>query len=546
MINPLLSNDYYFPTFITTILLFLAINFRKIPLKITFGYFDLIVFILFMCGCVGTVMIETYNIYDFFLLICYLFTYLYAKIILTNWPEKFDILPSILSFVFFFEFILCILQLSDLQQSRNSFFKVTGSFITPAILTNFVCLSFPIISYWLKNNGWKFLNIAAFVMLIIICISTDSKLSWLVICVMLILEFDIHYLKYKRLLFYPSIIIVTTSVIYFIYLQKSTSSRFFILKTSVFLWFENFIYGVGIGKFEYAYNLFQSSYIESTAKKYPSLGAYVPVAYNEILQFCIETGIFGLVITIIIALFLYYNFKRYPKFLQNFVIILIIISLFSFPFHSVYTIVLIMLYSAAVTIYDTKTKTIYIKPIYVNICSLLLVMFLLFSSYQIQKSISFWSYLEKTHDKLNVNIVNNKTRPISNINDFQLSYAYILYKQGYYNESIHVLNKVRLKSSQMDIYTLLAMNYEKINDFGAAVYNYRLSSKLVPNLLKPKFLLMRLYLKEKKLDEAKKEANSIIRTPILIKNKQAEYILKTANKVLILKNAIVSEPVPEN
>jgi uncharacterized membrane protein HdeD (DUF308 family) len=233
MFNPLFANDYYFPGVLLLISLGIILFNNEKLTKISITMVDVMV-LFFAIYYIISVFLNsslTRNIYDFYFLICYLFIYLALKTIFEHGEKNITFLIFFLITIFIFEGVSAIVQFLGLHQSKNSFFNITGSFISPALLTNFLCILFPLLYQYLIKYRFELLAKLLFAFLALICFLTDSKLSWLVLGILLFYKLAKN-LKRTPIYVYVLCILSIYIIIHSIILQDSSTGRFLILRAS--------------------------------------------------------------------------------------------------------------------------------------------------------------------------------------------------------------------------------------------------------------------------------------------------------------------------
>ncbi|WP_158542203.1 O-antigen ligase family protein [Pedobacter chinensis] len=472
------------------------------------------------------------NVYDFYFLLCYVLTYGCIKVIATSDKKFLNILIIAILIIFTYEAILTMTQFFGFSKGKNSFFDVSGSFISPALLTNFMCLAFPLLDAYLMEKQQPKLAVLLFVSLSLVCFMTDSKLSWLVLAVLLVFRLVKSSKRQLPSFYFIAAFAALAFIIMAIFLQDSTSGRFLILKGTFSLWHENWFSGIGINQFDRHYNDFQAAHLMANPlSPYRYLASYVQVAYNDFLQIALELGVIGLVFLTYGIILTLSNWRRYPQYLQEAMLMIIIFAMFSFPLQTSSTLILCIIYFGLISTFHTPVSSTNIKTNLIKASFGAAGIILVFLSLKIQNAVMIWKLASRSPIVADHIRFKESVKVFENNKDFQLAFANILYLKKRYSASIAQLNKAALRSSSIDIYLLLAQNYEALGDIALAESNYVKSMTLVPAFLKPKFLLMMLYLKNRRLKDAKGIAGVILSSKIKIKNKESDYILTAAKKI---------------
>jgi tetratricopeptide (TPR) repeat protein len=541
MLDPLFINDYYFPAFVLiTLSILIILDKEKIP-KVPVTIIDVIVFLFALYFILRKSIYAplTPNIYDFYYLISYLLIYLCAKILYIQNRVSLRLFSILILIIFVFEGICVFAQLVEFQNSRNTFFKITGSFVSPAILTNFLCISFPLINEYLIKKGYPILAKLTLALLAIICFATDSKLSWLVLGIFVIYKL-VSNVKRIPAYVYIMALMAIVAIIYAISLQDSTSGRFLVLRTALSLLSENLISGVGIDQFDAKYNLFQGKFLLSQNNAtYNYMASYIEVCYNDFLQTVIEIGLVGIVFIVGTATVIYKRFKCYENYIKESIIIIISIALFSFPFQTSSSAALCIFYLGIISTNHSPLLNINaVDKITRGSLALISILFVILL-FEIQNALFIWRAAKQDTGITSEEKFIRASGVLSNNKDFQLSYANLLYLKKSYMPSIALLERAGTQSSKLDIFLLLALNYDAIGNTAGSEQNYKKCILLVPSLLKPKFLLMKLYLQNKRLSEAQQLARSIIGARVKVNNQEAAYFIKMSKKVIALKQPAI-------
>lgn len=114
-------------------------------------------------------------------------------------------------------------------------------------------------------------------------------------------------------------------------------------------------------------------------------------------------------------------------------------------------------------------------------------------------------------------------------------------KQGAFEQALFKYNHSKLFTSDPEIYFKSGICYERLGNVDSAVSSYRQSAMLDPNKMKPRFALMRLYLKMADTVSAVRMAKEIISMPVKIATEQADRYQRRARQ-LLKKTAILNKP----
>jgi O-antigen polymerase len=234
----------------------------------------------------------------------------------------------------------------------ESSFSVSGSFDNPGPFSNFlVCLLPVALGGFLyrekKLDYLKQLSLITAFSIVIVLILAKERTAWIAgsaclvwMCYPLlktrIANCGLINSSRKRLVSIFILLIVSAGFCYKIYLMKpdSVNGRILIYKISGFLVKDHYLTGIGIGRFSYYYNIYQSAYFARyPASPYSYLADNVQVAYCEYLQILVELGFVGLGLFL---LGLYFILKIPPRspfsqVARSVVRVSLICALFSYP-----------------------------------------------------------------------------------------------------------------------------------------------------------------------------------------------------------------------
>jgi tetratricopeptide (TPR) repeat protein len=290
-----------------------------------------------------------------------------------------------------------------------------------------------------------------------------------------------------------------------------------------------------VGNIHLIYNFYQGEFLlKQNNEVYNYLASYIEVAYNDFLQIAIEMGMFGVLFITSSLVLIFKNIKTYDDKTIEGIIVMAIIGFFSFPFQTSSTVALCCIYFASISSQHKPLLEINLRDRILKGLILLPSIWFMFLLFEIQNSLFIWKLSKQNIAILNQEKFVKTVEVLSNDKNFLVWYADILYLQKKHIQSIAILKRASTLSSKLDIFLLLALNYEAMGKMVASEQNYKKCILLVPSLIKPKFFLMKMYLQNKRLREAKKLALSIINTKLKINNNEADYMIKMSKKVIEL------------
>lgn len=462
---------------------------------------------------------------------------------------------------FLFLTLICGLEIfMGFQQAFNNNlsieFKVTGSFGSPAVYTNYLVCILPLtFSLFLIEERWRATKVLYLILvastLIILFAFCTSRLAWIAVLIQLGVFWHLQRNKSRESFRNNLIAIVIVGIVVtglLLYKKDSTSGRWFVITNTLSLLKEHSIAGIGIGSFDKAYNDYQESYFKTHQDAFHSnLASYVSFAYTEYVQFVLEVGIVGLV-GIVGATFKFYGLYRdvsgkereqtyldYGAFVSCITVLLL--ALVSFPFRvdctwTTFICVLGLIFDQRIV---RKFKIPFAVSFYALIILVIISLVPLLAFYSIQirwvelsnltksKTIS-WSVSKKIYQELYPGL---KQSP-----EFLEDYALRSYYNKSYSQSIDLLKQVNTFRSKYDNYLLLGMSYEQMHKPELAEKAYMKCNYMVPSLYASRFRLMMLYHKANNVDAARHWAKVIDRMPVKIPSHTVNSIKHNARNIL--------------
>lgn len=440
----------------------------------------------------------------------------------------------------------------DNSKQQNLLFSnyFLGVFDNPTKFTNYCMLFFPLIlkncsisNVLRKKDFLTILNLIIILLLTYILIKNNSRINLIFLSVICFFRLKISkiYLDFKRTLLTLAIIILSILTMNLFVIKKdSLNGRFLILNVTKNIINSNFWTGSGFNTYETKYNEFQGNYFAKNQNDYEILLAddnYV--AHNEFLQTFAELGIVGLSISLIVAFYIFknlnekkINFYTLPKF--DFIIILIILCLFSYPFRisetndAIFLNILILFPSK--NKYEKKFSTFNKKSLsssFTAFFSIILLSYTITYQYELYTWYNrcIFHFKHKKNTKQQYFLINHNK-------NFLYSEAVLNLREGKYTTSLSLLEKLEKIRKSTNICMLKAQVYKQLDKPIFVLKEYQKASNINPKLLKPKYEIMKYYKYLNETQNAKLWAIKIIKTPIKINTFTTEFIKERAVKVL--------------
>ena len=427
------------------------------------------------------------------------------------------------------------------------YFNINSSIFSILFSAHIVfCLSFLIIKK--SNTSW-----VLFFGLLCLLISTNGRAGWLgfLVAVFYVI-YNTHPNKFnlKKYLGLCLLLVgVAISSIFFIK-RNSTSGRFLIYKTSLNILKNNWVTGIGYGKFKVQYNLAQANYFvnNNIDSKEAFLADNTYYAFNDYLQFIIEFGFLGIVLLGILLAIIFLQISLTPKIVKyktlyvgcNGALISIAVgAMFSYPMQH-YIIQLCTLTSLLIvaTIIIKQQILSKLKLVCYKMYSLLLLGLIIFITglFCFKQIFSLKKQEAYNLQKIGYNtdaLLLHKQLANSKMADGELFYTYA--------QSLYITNKladakIMLQKSQVLVtfngqYILAANIENELKNYTKAEQYFKTAIYMVPNRMVSRKNLLDFYVQQKDTPNALLWANSILNMPIKVPSTITDNIKNTTQKI---------------
>ncbi len=576
--DPIFSYEYTYPCIMSIIffLIFIkkvrkkdkASNENGFTFSITILDLCLFLFVVF----IGYSLYRTYGFFqiqDFYKIFVTVFIYILLRVLLSyeDKDKTLNIIALFLVILAVTEVVISLLQfIGLLESSRSSYFRVTGSFSSPADYSNYICSILGIGFYYslgnkIKNNQYIHVCIhlsVAIILLIGILIFTQSRTAWVTSILIILIYFfiernNIFYKNLKRTFIKKRIIIVIIGIALITFVswtltikKSSTEGRMFIINNEFSILKENFLRGIGFGNFNSYYNNYQSSFFRNNPNSgYQKFASYVNVGYNEYLQISIEGGVIAMVFLGILLFRTIINIKKINSFSyikKGFLLSLIsllLLGVFSFPFRNTITLINFVIYMAVLGTLDTSIVNItkYFNKKYSLLCLSIIFIVLFITIYRTYNALTLWQEMNnyskvKEINKETIKKIYKKTYPeLCNNEAFLQSYSQFLFSTGNIQESTHLLKLATIYSGYYLIYVGIGRNYLKMGKNQKAEKYLLKATNMVPNRFVPKEWLMLYYYLTDNNTKTLHWINNILSYPIKVPSKRIDSIRQEAIRI---------------
>jgi O-antigen polymerase len=536
----------------------------------------------------GNFINRNFNLFHIYLIICGCLLLVTYILIITN-KRIIYIVFTVITFLAFLESFICFAQYFQLIKSKSGFFPVTGSCENPNVTAMFLVMSLPAVLNVGKLNEKTIrhaitgVGICIFLSLLLL----NCRTAYIGLAIVLFYwandKFGIvSYLKKVSLLRKLGVIMIAFTLIFAVgnelYKGKKTSAdgRVLIWKLSMQMFLKHPLTGVGYGRFEHDYNLYQAEYlksIEATESEKKSAG-YVHMSYNEYLQNGVEGGLIGLLLWCLIMSVLLSNptfvshaIKQYLSNKQTTVArqeinqeehlaaysgiaAFVVMSMVNFTVQAVPVFCVFIVYGAIVA--TARSTTVKVasgrqfeqinftlsKKLKYPLGGLVLSMSCL-ATLQITK-ITLANYRNNQGavyaTKGNAENAIAALHPLSNqLNEYEsywINYGNVLFSKKDYKNALTKYNKAKSLTSNPIVYLRSGYCDEQIGNHVSAASNYELAVQLEPQKIEARYLLMHLYNSVADTARTVFYAKEILDLPIKIQTNRAYFYKKEANLTL--------------
>ena len=427
------------------------------------------------------------------------------------------------------EIVIVILQLFRILPSYNLYYRFTGSFDNPAIFAMLmstclpICLFYTIKSTEKNNKVWYFLTLC-----VALCLLLAESRTCIIagVCSSFVIVFFERpqfrsYLS-NRKVWIPALggCLIMLIALY-LYKRDSADGRTLLWAVSLKMISEKPLLGWGSDGFSASYMQNQAAFLlHHPESKLVYLADNVTHPFNEFLLFGIKYGFVGLSVLSFVIVFLFWMFLRikdaHKSLYLSILLTLFILSMFSYPF-MVPMVWLISVYvvCSIVCIYCTKHSGIRTP-----------IMILLFSGVLWTVFLNRRIYDEWLWHKLQISTVPTETirsnyahlYPSLKTNpSFIYNYGAWLHHNGYYEESLDILNDCTNSFDDYNLELLLADDYRQLGDIEKSIEKFEIANAMIPSKFLPLYHEMITYEDVGDYDNACLIAGKIVNKPIKIK-----------------------------
>ena len=451
----------------------------------------------------------------------------------THWIYLFFLLLGI-------QVLIGLTQCIDLQYAEYSQF-IKGMFFNAGPYSIFLAALVPLVFFSLLHQR-KLITILPFSIILILAViiigCSQSRTAWISLIssssIAIILKTKNYFLPLfnqkrgiKILIFSLLFISLITAISYYLYNLKRDSSLGRQLTYSVGFRIINNYPLTGVGAPNYAVNnlKFQGQFFDEPSgpnfERYKTLAGDVRFTFNDYLQILCEEGILGLLLFGLILLSLIRILRQHVNSHQNHFLLscylsilsILLASFFSYPLHvleiKILFYSLIGIISGSAINYDANESGKYksFKSIFFAIGCV----FILYGG-------SRWYALVNVDKAIGVKAVESYYPLLGDKAPYLLYLADLYIKNQRYDLAVPILIKVQMITPEKNSYYMLGHAYEKLKKYGMAEKQYAAIEKSIPNLIVPKYLLVKLYYSTKNYSLFEAKAKSVLNMQVKIKS----------------------------
>ena len=372
------------------------------------------------------------------------------------------------------------------------------------------------------------------------------------ICFVWILKKPVTYRsKIKTRLIIASFFIAVIFLLSYYVKQDSSAGRMLIYKISWQMLKEHWVYGTGLGTFGHAFLNYQADYFAKgkyTIKEL-LLADNTKHAFNDYLQWVIETGIFGFFLLVTALLLLIFSFSRVIKIYSDHPDLLIIaISLqinilaaasFTHVFEIIYFQLSFIISLSIVTYYIFMLQR---KELFLMLLSLSVILLGL-NYYRIVIGYRNYKKMDDAKMLYSIGFIHKALQnceviyPQLHYDAMFLSlYSDILITSGNSSKALYVLKELLKIDNSYFFHIRLAECCQQTKDLTGAEKEYIIAINMVPNRFISRYKLFQFYCNIGKKEEALTTAYRIFHLPVKIPSEEIKAIKVSVQSELANRN----------
>lgn len=430
-----------------------------------------------------------------------------------------------------YEACIGISQLCGYSSSRHNLYSITGNFLNPGpysayLMTGVVVGLVALKEFSCKNGIWKYLLVAAIVVMAVVLPATWSRSAYIGLSSVALIVYRDKYWKYRYVVW--GCILLAGIVLYFIK-QGSADGRLIIWRAALTTWTHYPWFGVGVGGFLHT---FAEGMSQLTADGVDLFSVGVPDgAYNNLLKIVVEQGFIGGLFAVSATFSALIVLARNSKALIYGMVALLVFSLFSYPFDLLsYKVIAVLVVAWSESVGGKRLFEISRLKLLLSSCFLGFVSFqtgkISNECYKTDKDIYTGSFVYSSVEHYYNLMASENDNPF-----FLFEFGKMLREEGRYNDSNAILRKGTKCSADPMFYILMGNNYKCMAHYDLAEQAYRKAFAVMPNRLYPLYKLMLLYHDTGMRDRELEMARRVMEFKVKVKSPATEEMKEKAREI---------------
>ena len=407
----------------------------------------------------------------------------------------------------------------------------------------------------------KFTLILVLVVLLIQLLASNSRAAWCAclagVLYLIVSKLDIYswfseLSRFKK--WFLTILSIALMYIFSSWLyglkNKSADGRVLIWKISSKMIGDTPLFGRGSTGFQSGFMEYQAAYFKThTQSPLSSLADDNIYAFNEFIRIWVEQGIIGLLLSLILVYFLFFNTNRGKReethedwkliIIKASLLSVLIFGLFSYPMNVFqFNLVIVFFIAAISSLSLKKVQLIGLKGFVhliefkiLNTKVLKIGTVLIWFIIAINLALRIYNYADVCKQWNTALKDFNQTNPIQSISILQASYPKLknngvflstygkaLNLSEHYTEAVPILLRANLQLPSATNYIELGKSYKATGQYEAAKNAWYKASDMIPAMFTPHYLTAKMYWQIGKKTDAQQIANDLLRKEVKIRS----------------------------
>lgn len=430
------------------------------------------------------------------------------------------------------------------------FFSLTNTSIAGIFLGGVVSFLIPFLKH--EKKLIKYITLFIFLALAVLLITSNSRAGWFGVAVaFLYVIYKLGYIKSKQVILAILFFLLIVFVSLLFYKPDSSLGRNQIYIISLEMLKDNWQQGIGLGKFKANFNEYQTSFFSSHSinSKRALLADNTFFAFNDYLQWVIETGVLGFLALVLMLYFIVKRIVWLQKEQSKKLLVLsataslisiAVAALFSYPMQNRVIQGLVLICLAIISFYPVPMSGSSIFKSIVTITTKVVVIALsLLFTYSLIDDYKRKKY-EKEASELAIigyrkEAIKKYQKIIEMYPNIGVNYFYYTQELYYSNQlpdALKILKKGKFYYVDNRVYKLQADIEQELGMLNEAEKSYLHTIYMVPNRMGSRFDLLKFYTKTKDTSKAIYWANSILNMQIKVPSEKTERLLEQTQVIL--------------